>query len=442
MTLSNGLLVLALLIAASAFFSISEISLAAARRFRLQRMAEDGDADAARVIALQARPGDFFTVVQIGVNAVSILGGLVGEATFSARATAWLAGYFPDGALAANLGFLLTFLVTTGLFIQFADLIPKRLAMLAPERCAVAIVRPMLACTWALRPLVLLFDGVANTVLRLFKLPTRRDESMTADEIVAVIEAGAAAGTVARTEHHVIENVFELGERYVTSAMTPREQVTFFREDDDEATLRAKIAAAPHGKYPLCRDGIDSAYAYVAVKLLLARSLHHERGGSLLAGLKQATSERLLAVPDTLSLAEMLDRFREAREDFALVVNEYALVVGVITLADVTGHLIGAGAPPGDELIVQRDANSWLVDGSTPVDDLRKVLGLDELPHEESYETVAGLMMWSLKKLPRKAETVHLAGYRFEVVDVDHLRVDQVMVTREPLPAPDSASQD
>ncbi|TJZ69372.1 hemolysin family protein [Chitiniphilus eburneus] len=441
MTLSTGLFVL-LLIAASAFFSISEISLAAARRFRLQRMAEEGNADAARVIALQSRPGDFFTVVQIGVNAVSILGGLVGEATFSARASAWLSAHFPEGNAADNLGFLLTFLLTTALFIQFADLIPKRLAMLAPERCAVTVVRPMLGCAWVLRPLVLLFDGVANAILRLFKLPARRDESMTADEIVAVIDAGAAAGTVARTEHHVIENVFELGERYVTSAMTPREQVTYFLVDDDEAMLRAKIAGAPHSKYPLCRDGIDNAYAYVATKLLLAHSLAGERGGNLLASLKHATSERLLAVPDTLSLAEMLDRFREAREDFAVVVNEYALVVGVISLADVTGHLIGAGALPGDELIVQRDANSWLVDGSTPVDDLRKVLGLDELPHEESYETVAGLMMWVLKKLPRKAESVNLSGYRFEVVDVDHLRVDQVMVTREMTPpAPDSASE-
>lgn len=436
MTLTNGLFILLVLLLASAFFSIAEISLAAARRFRLQALADEGQLAAQRVLELQQRPGDFFTVVQIGVNAVAILGGLVGDAVFSERARDWFLQWQGNPEHAARFSFLVTFALTTGLFIQFADLIPKRLAMLAPERLAMAVVQPMQTLVWLLRPLVLVFDGIASAILRAFKLPARRDESVTADEIVAVIEAGAAAGTVARTEHSVIENVFELAERFVTSAMTPREQLVYFDDGDDDAALRAKITAAPHAKYPLCRDGIDTAYACVDAKHLLARVL--ASGSAQLAG--GLNPGKLLAVPDTLSLADMLERFREAHDDFAVVVNEYALVVGVITLNDVTSHLIGSDLDPDDEQIVQRDANSWLVDGATPVDDLKKALAIDTLPHEENYETVAGLLMWSLKKLPRKAEAVDIAGYRFEVVDVDRMRIDQVMVTRQPQVATGSAS--
>ncbi|WP_035055760.1 hemolysin family protein [Andreprevotia chitinilytica] len=433
MNLSTGLFVLLLLIIVSAFFSVSEISLAAARKFKLQMLADEGDADALRVIALQEKPGDFFTVVQVAVNAVAILGGIVGESTFTPAMTSTFTAMGANGELAGQLGFLAAFLITTAFFIQFADLIPKRIGMLQAERVAVKIVGPMLICTRMLRPLVWLFDGVANLFFRLFGLPTRRADTVTSDEIIALMDAGAEAGTVQRKDHHVIENLFELGDRSVTSAMTQREQVAYFSLAASETAVHNTITAHPHSKYLLCETGIDSAFAYVDAKDLL-QLIVLAPSKDLLADLRRIAVKNLLVVPDTLSLSELLDRFKEAREDFALIINEYALAVGVITLNDVTSQLMGGLiAPSDDEQIVRRDANSWLVDGVTPIEDLKRALELDELPQEENFETVAGFLMMQLKRLPKKAEAIDWDGYRFEVVDIDHHKIDQVLVTRLPI---------
>ncbi|SMC26466.1 Hemolysin, contains CBS domains [Andreprevotia lacus DSM 23236] len=433
MSPGQTLLALLLLVLASAFFSIAEISLAAARKFKLHALAEQGNANAARVLALQEKPGDFFTVVQVAVNAVAILGGIVGEAGFTPAVTQTLLAAGLTEPLAGRLGFLVAFLLTITLFIQFADLIPKRLGLLMPERMALLVVRPMLLCALLLRPLVWLFDGIANLCFRLFGLPASRSDAITSEEIVAMVDAGTVAGTVLKEEHRVIENLFELGERWVTSAMTPRDQVVFFALTEAPEAIRAKIVAEPHSKYLLCEAGIDSAFAYLDAKHLL-QLLLGEPQADLLTDLRRLAVQPLLAVPDTLSLSELLERFKESGEDFALIVNEYALVVGVITLGDVTGQLMGGLlAPLEDEQIVQRDASSWLIDGITPIEDVMRALSLDALPDEEMYETLAGFLMVQLKRMPRKAEAIDCAGYRFEVVDIDHHRIDQILVTRLPV---------
>ena len=220
MSLPSTLLIVLALIGCSAFFSCAEISLAAARKFKLQLLADEGDRNAARVLALQAQPGHFFTVVQIGLNAVAILGGILSEAVFSPHFAALLA-YLPAGLpFAAQAAPVLSFLLMTSLFILIADLIPKRLAMIAPERVALATVGTMLFCVRLFKPLVLVFNGLADLLLRLFKLPTARSDDITADDILAMMDAGASAGVLQQQEHHLIENVLELESRTASASMT------------------------------------------------------------------------------------------------------------------------------------------------------------------------------------------------------------------------------
>ncbi|XZG70111.1 hemolysin family protein [Chitinibacteraceae bacterium HSL-7] len=430
MSLAAALATLGLLILLSAFFSIAEISLAAARKFKLQMMADQGHANAARVLALQETPGDFFTVVQVAVNAVAILGGIVGESVFTPAMTGVYLELGVASQTAGQLGFATAFLLTTALFIQFADLIPKRLGLLMPEKFATMIVRPMLWCAALLRPLVWVFDGIANLLFRLVGLPTSRSDTITSDEIVALADAGAEAGTLAKQEHGVIENLFGLDERWATSVMTPRDQVIYLSLTEAADAIRDKILAHPHSKYLLCEDGIDTAFAYIDIKQLLAALLSAPAHNPL-AELRTMAVQPLLVVPDTLSLSELLDRFRESNDDYALIVNEYALVVGLITEADVTGQLMGSLlAPAIDDQIVQRDADSWLIDGLTPIEDVKQVLEIDTFPDEELFDTLAGFIMVQLKRLPKKAERLDCAGFRFEVVDIDHHRIDQILVTR------------
>jgi len=422
-----SLLLIAGLIAASAFFSISELAVAAARRLRLRQMADLGDTRAQRVLNVQEEPGDFFTAIQIGMNTVAILGGVVGEGAFAPLIQPLLLRLQLLPTYADTLSAVASFVLVTSLFILLADLFPKRLGMSAPEQVAVRVVGPMHAVLALLKPVVWLFKRLTDGLFKLLGLPDRRDEAITPDDILAMAQAGADAGVLAGAEHRVIENVIELDTRLVTSSMTARDSIIHFLLDDSEALIRARIDRYPHSTYLVCDGDIDHVVGYVDSKDLLSRVLNNQSIALNAEGL----IKKVLMVPDRLTLSEMLTQFRQAFEDFAVIVNEYSLVVGIITINDVMSTVMGSlMAPLDEEQIVQRDANSWLIDGVTPIEDVLRALDLDSLPHQEDYETLAGFLMVMLRRIPRRTDTVTWSGLRFEVLDVDSYKIDQVMVTR------------
>ena len=429
MSLLESLIVIALLIAASAFFSLAEIALAASRRLRLRQMLEDGELRAERVLALQEQPGDYFTVVQIAQNAIAILGGIVGEGALSPSFSAVLSGWLAPEA-AARAGFALSFFVVTSVFIVFADIFPKRVGMAEPERVAVRLAAPMLTLATLFKPVVWFYSRLTEALLRAAGAPSRRDDRITHDDILALTEAGTQAGVVDLPEQRVIETLFELDTLPVTSAMTPRERIAWFRHDEGEEMVRARIAAEAFSTYPVCDDDLDHILGYVDAKELFQRVLSRQP----IELTDPALLHKALVVPDRLSLAEVLTQFRQVHEDFAIIVNEYSLVVGVITLNDVMSTVMGdlVTSDEGEELIVQRDAHSWLIDGLTPISDVARALDIDAWPHAEEYETLAGFLMVMLRRVPKRTDTVTWASYTFEVMDVDHHRIDQVMVTLEP----------
>ncbi|NUU68079.1 HlyC/CorC family transporter [Enterobacteriaceae bacterium BIT-l23] len=422
----NSILLILFLIAVSAFFSMSEISLAASRKIKLKLLADEGNVNAQKVLAMQENPGTFFTVVQIGLNAVAILGGIIGDAAFS-PAFREVLDNFVSPELSEQISFILSFSLVTGMFILFADLTPKRIGMIAPETIALRIINPMRFCLVVFSPLVWFFNGLANSIFRLFKLPMARKDDITPDDIYAVVEAGALAGVLRKSEHELIENVFELESRTVPSSMTSRENIIWFDLHEDEQSLKTKIAEHPHSKFLVCNEDIDHIIGYVDSKDLLNRVL----GNQSLALTSGVQIRNTLIVPDTLTLSEALESFKSAGEDFAIIMNEYALVMGIITLNDVMttlmGDLVGQGL---EEQIVARDENSWLVEGGTPIDDVMRALDIDEFPHSDNYETIGGFMMYTLRKIPKRTDSVKYAGYKFEVVDIDNFRIDQLLVTR------------
>ncbi|MBB6055772.1 hemolysin family protein [Tolumonas osonensis] len=424
--MTNSIFSIAVLIIASAFFSVSEIALAASRRLKLQQLAESGSEQANKVIALQEQPGHYFTVVQIGLNAVAILGGIIGESALTPYVSDVLQ-YWIASPLLDTISFAISFMLVTSLFILFADLIPKRLAMMAPEQIAIHIVNPMLFCVAVFKPLVFIFNGLANLLFRLFKLPTTHKEVITPDDIYAMMSAGAQAGVLREQEHHLIENVFELDSKTVPSTMTSRDGIIYFDRRETEEEIRQKIAEHPHSKFLVCDNNIDTVLGYVDSKDILLRVLNKQP--------ISLTDEKLihtpLIIPDTLTLTEALEGFKGSREDFAVILNEYALVVGIITLNDIMNTLMGDLVNQHqEEQIIQRDDHSWLIDGIAPIDDVMRVLDIETFPEYENYETIAGFMMFMLRKIPKRTDSVTYAGYKFEVVDIDSYKIDQLLVTR------------
>jgi CBS domain containing-hemolysin-like protein len=427
MGLLENTLIILLLIAFSAFCSTSEISLAAARKLKLAQLAESGDVRAVTVLALQSQPGHFFTTIQIGLNAVAILAGVLGEQAYGTFFSDLLLAHVGSAATAATLGSVLSFALVTAAFVLLADLLPKRIAIVAPETIALRIARPMALCIRLLSPLVWAFNGIANRVMSRFGLPETRPEDVTPADIVAMTQAGMVAGVVAQQEHQLIENVFELDIRTAPSAMTARDSIVWLNTQDSEAEIHARLRTHPHAKFPVCAGTVDEVVGYVDSKDILNRILNGETLSLKADGLLR----NALILPETLTLAEILKQFKVAREDFALIINEYALIVGLITLNDVTATLVGETLGDADEAqIIRRDENSWLVDGLTPVGDLETLLDIPPFPDDDQFETIAGFLMYVLRKVPRPTESVDHGGFRFEVLDVDHHRIDQLLVTR------------
>ena len=427
MDTSVSLLLIALLIALSAFFSTAELAVAASRRVRLRQLLDQGEPRAQAVLKVQEEPGDYFTVIQIGQNSVAILGGIVGEGALSPMVQQLLLRLGVAVESAQTAGVLTSFVVVTSLFILLADLFPKRLGMVAPEQVAVRVVGPMHFFLAIFHPIVWFFSRLTDALFKLLNLPQRRDDTITSDDILAMAEAGAEAGILDASEHEVIENVIELDTRTVTSAMTGRERIVYFLLDDSDELIKARIDQYPHSTYLVCDGDIDHVVGYVDSKYLLSRVLK----GQPLSLRSEGLVHKALMVPDRLTLSEVLDQYRQAAEDIAVILNEYSLVVGIITINDVMNTVMGGLVSPLDEeQIVQRDADSWLIDGVTPIPDVLRALALDELPHQDDYQTLAGFLMVMLRRIPRRTDAVEWGGYRFEVMDVDSHKIDQVMVTR------------
>ena len=427
MSLFQNLLIICILVLISSFFSISEIALAGARRIKLKLLAESGDNRANKILHLQENSAEFFATSQIGLNAVAILGGIVGESALRPYFIDFISPFY-QGKMLDNIGFIMSFLLVTLLFILFADLIPKRIGMINPERVALAVIEPVLLSIKLFKPLAWIINGLANLIFRIFKINMVREENITFDDVSAVVDAGAQAGVLLKQEHHFIENVFELEERNVPSSMTTREDVVYFTLGESEQSIRQKIASYPYSKFLVCKDSIDEVIGYVDTKDILVKLLSNQ--SQIL--LNETTIRNVLIIPDTLTLSELLDRFRSSKEKFAVVMNEYALIVGVITLSDIMMTVMGDWVAPieDEQQIIQRDEFSWLIEGTTPIENVKHALGIEDFPDWDNYETLAGFMMYKLRKIPRPADFVEYQGYKFEVVDIDHHKIDQLLVTR------------
>ena len=419
MSLLSASVFLLLLIALSALVSGAEIAIAAARKVKLQVIAKEGEVRALVVLDMQEHPGSFITLVQVVLNAVAISAGAVGESAISP----YLQRLFDNETLSS----VVSFVLVTSVFSLFADLMPRRLAMSNTEHIAIKLVRPMLFLIFILKPIIWIFDGAANLIFKLAGISTVRKDDMTSEDIYAVMDAGAQAGVIKQQEHHLIENIFEMQERTVTSVMNPREHIVYFDSKASTEQIVAVMIKQPHNKFLVCNDDdLEHIIGYVESRSFLASVLEQKQ----ISLTDKALLKPALFIPNNLSLFEVLETFKSTGADFAVIVNEYALVVGVITLRDVMSIVMGELVTLEEQLIIQRTDNSWLIDGMTPIEDVIRALGMDNLPHSQNYETISGFMMYMLRKIPKKTDSIEYANYRFEIIATESLKINQLLVTK------------
>jgi putative hemolysin len=419
------------LILLNALFAMSEMALTAARKARLQVMAEAGDAGAQCAMDLHDDPTKFLSVVQIGITSIGVLNGIVGDAAFSAPFGEWIqktTGLHERGSDIAATAMVVV--VITFLTIIFGELVPKRIGQMYPEAVARLVARPMEWLSVATRPFVKLLTFSTETTLRLLGVRASTGRGVTEEEIAASLEEGVDAGVIEAQEHQMVRNVFRLDERQVASMMVPRAEIVWLDSSAGTDEILKVISGAGHSRYPVARGSLDEVQGVVAAQALL-RQVLEGRTLSLAENL-----EPPVFVPETLSGMELLDNVRASAARLVFVVDEYGEVQGIVSVRDLLEAITGEFTTPAadDAWAVQRTDGSWLVDGLIPAPELKDRLGLKELPEEDRgrYNTLAGMVMLLLGRLPETTDSVDWGGWRFEVVDLDGKRVDKVLATRLP----------
>jgi putative hemolysin len=427
---------LVFLILLNALFAMSEMALTASRKARLQVMVEAGDAGAQSAIDLHDDPTKFLSVVQIGITSIGVLNGIVGDAAFSAPFGHWLQETFSLRIRVAEIASTaMVVVVITFLTIIFGELVPKRIGQMYPEVVARLVARPMEWLSIATRPFVKLLSFCTEGTLRLLGVRGGPDRSVTEEEIAASLEEGVDAGVIEEQEHQMVRNVFRLDDRQVGSMMIPRAEIVWIDANSTRQEVLKLVAEAERSRYPVCRGGLDEVQGVISAQRLLTHVMEG-REFTLAEGL-----EPPVFVPETLSGMELLEHFKASSAQLVFVVDEYGEVQGMITVIDVLEAITGefSTATADDAWAVQRTDGSWLFDGLIPMPELKDRLALKELPEEDRgrYNTLAGMIMLLLGRLPKTADVVEWEGWRFEVVDLDGKRVDKVMASALPRNAHD-----
>ncbi len=420
---------LVFLILLNGVFAMSEMALTASRKARLQVMLEAGEGGVQTAIDLHDNPTKFLSTVQIGITSIGILNGIVGEAAFADPLAAWAQQTFHLGERASHISATgLVVVIITFLTIIFGELVPKRLGQMYPETVARLVSRPMEWLSMIARPFVKLLTFSTEAVLQVLGIRGGPSRAVTEEEIAASLVEGVDAGVIEAHEHQMVRNVFRLDDRQVGSMMIPRAEITWLDASAPADEVLRLIAEHEHSRYPVCRGGLDDVLGIVSAQALLQQVLQG-RTLDLTVNLQPP-----VFVPETLSGMELLENFRASSAQLVFVVDEYGEVQGVITVRDVLEAITGefTTLSSEDSWAVQRDDGSWLFDGLIPVPELKDRLDLKELPEEDRgrYNTLAGMIMLLLGRLPNTTDTVDWEGWRFEVVDLDGKRVDKVLASR------------
>lgn len=429
------LALLVFLILLNGVFAMSEMALSTSRKARLQVLVESGDRGAGVALALHDNPTQFLSTVQIGITSIGVLNGIVGDAAFSAPLAGWLTSTFsaiPHGA--ADIGATaLVVVIITFLTIIFGELVPKRVGQLYPETVARLTAQPMSWLSIGARPFVRLLSTCTQTILKLIGARETGNRGVTEEEIAASLEEGLDAGVIEAHEHQMVRNVFRLDDRQIGSMMIPRGDIAWLEASAPREAILSVLTEHGHSRYPVCRGGLDDVMGVVTSQQLLMQ-LARSAELSLQDALQPA-----VFVPETLSGMELLEHFRGSEVQMVFVVDEYGVVQGVITLRDVLEAITGEFTPAQaeDAWAVQREDGTWLVDGLIPIPELKDRLGLKQLPDEDRgrYNTLAGMIMLLLGRLPQTTDVVTWDGWRFEVVDLDGKRVDKVLASRTQEPS-------
>ena len=426
----SALWILILLVILSGLFALAEMALASAHRSRLSQMAEEGDRGAVSAMAIKEHPSRLLAATQTGITAAALLMGIFGESAISTSLEKMVADLLPALAGWSNgIAFAATIVIVTAISIVLGEIVPKRIAIAHPEKVAAFCAPGMTLFIRALTPAIWFLSWSADLILNL--LPVRSAPALTSiEDILAFVDEGARSGALAPEESHMMGNVLRLEDRRLASIMTPVADVAWLDLLAPREKNLLTLREAPHAQLPICKGDLQQVVGIAESHDILQAAIAGE------VDFAEIPLEPPLFVPASLTLIDLLRTFRQQKQTFALVVSEFGLTEGIVTLSDLMQTLVGDMMPmsddPEESLAVRRADGSWLLDGLLAIDEMKDKLEIRHLPQENlgNFHTVGGFVLASLGRIPRKAERFTCEDWEFEVVDIDRNRVDQVLASR------------
>ncbi|OHE77467.1 MAG: hypothetical protein A2107_09655 [Verrucomicrobia bacterium GWF2_62_7] len=425
-SIATEFIVILLLLTANGVFAMTEIAVVSARKARLRRLAQQGDIRAKAALDLAESPNRFLSTVQVGITLVGVLAGAFGGATIAEQIAQALQRVPALARYGEAIGIGIVVLAITYFSLIIGELVPKRLALAQPERIARFMARPMTRLSILAAPVVKLLGLSTDLVLRLLGAKVDKAPQVTEDDVKGLVEEGVAAGVFSRGEPQMVESVLALDRLPVKQIMTPRTKIIWLNRADPHEAVWHKIVVSGHSRFPVYDGNRDNAVGVVSVKSIY---------GNLAAGVMGKLGDLMtppLLVPAACTVAQLLDTFRSSGRHFALVTDEFGGIIGVVTLVDVLEAIVGDIPSQEDRskpVAHRRADGSWLIDGLLEVDEIARRMAGVTFPRgpDRNYQTVAGFILAQVGRVPREGEAFEWQGYRFEVIDMDHQRVDKVL---------------
>ena len=421
-----NILAIILLLLLNGILAMSEAALLSVRKARLQTRANDGDRRARATLQLAQTPNRFLSTIQVGITLIDVLTGAIGGAAIATFLTELIARIPFLQPYSKSISLFVVVIVITYFSIVFGELVPKRIAIQNPERVASAAAGPMLVISKIASPVVRLLSGSTDMILHLLRVKHTAEQPVTEEELLVQLDQGTQAGVFEESEQDMVEGVFSLSDQRVNALMTPRNEIVWLDVNDPVEEIRRRVKESEFSRFPVAEDSLDKVLGVIKAKDLLLADLQDGQQ------LKQIARPPLY-VPETAFGSRALEILKEANREMVFVVDEFDVVQGLLTLADILEEIVGEFE--GETQATQRQDGSWLLDGMLSNDDFKEIFNLRHLPDEEEYETLGGFMMMHLGRIPKTADQFEWNGLRFEVMDMDRNRVDKVLVTTLPVKA-------
>ena len=429
------LLIILLLVLINGVFSMSEIALVSSRKSRLEAFARNGDKQAKAALDLANSPNRFLSTVQIGITLIGILTGVYSGDKITSDLEAMLGTISLVSPYKHTLAVGLVVLLITFLSLVLGELVPKRIGLSNPEGIAKFVAKPMNVLSRITSPFIVLLSFASDLLIRILNIKPN-ESSVTEEEIKSLIQEGTTGGVFEEIEQEIVHNVFQLGDRRVTSLMTNRQEIVWLDIEDSIEENKAKVFETKHAVYPLCRATVDNVLGLIYIKDLIGEDVD-ERLASL-----QALKREPLYLPESNRAYQALEKFKEHRVFFGIIVDEYGGLMGVVTMHDIMDALVGdiSEEDESETNIFKREDGTYLIDAQLPFDDFVQYFEVNVHDAERrdlvGFNTLGGFALHILEDIPETGEKFRWKHFDFEIIDMDKSRIDKILVKKNEIIEP------